>query len=127
MAIHFAKIVRGLMVAGSCILASCANTDLRLPGTAIEERLKVMTPLGTPHTVVVAELQNKKYKVAQIVHAHVSPLSSYPPTSLDGEGFIRVELGEYRTIFITSVEAFFIFDLGDNLIDVKVRKTTDAP
>jgi hypothetical protein len=43
-----------------------------------------------------------------------------------GKQRIRVHLGYYRTIFITDVLAFFAFDADGYLIEIAIRKDTDA-
>jgi hypothetical protein len=35
-------------------------------------------------------------------------------------------IGEYRVVFWTSVEAFYIFDAEGNLREIRVRKSVDA-
>ena len=47
-------------------------------------------------------------------------------TTLTRAGFFRVLVGEYRNIFVTSVSAFYIFDQNQRLVEIGVRKETDA-
>ena len=46
--------------------------------------------------------------------------------AVGGDGYVLVMMGEYGLIFVTSVEAFYIFGSNGRLVDVKVRKSTDS-
>ena len=56
----------------------------------------------------------------------VEPNTGYPPNTIGGGSFINAVVAEYRIVVITSVEAFYIFDNNRNLVEIAVRKSTDA-
>jgi hypothetical protein len=101
------------------------SNPLRQSGDLIREGLLRSKPIGTPISEVERWLaQEKKLHFAR---RNAGYRRSYPPPpTVVGVKSIEVNLGEYRTVFVTSVEVYWGFDSKDELIDVWVRKTTDA-
>ena len=93
---------------------------------SVEAYLKSETPLGTPEAAVMAYLKENEMNPDAIRRVHVTISTSYPPSSVEGESFIRALVGEYDIVFTTSVESFYTFDSDGMLADIKIRKTTDA-
>jgi hypothetical protein len=112
------------------------NTELFVawPGRAvywrsnnrIEAYLLTQTPIGTPKPTVVSWLKPRG-KHTILASAPVPPHSDYPSTVVGGTSFISTVVAEYWLPLNTTIEAFYIFDATDNLADVRVRRTIDAP
>jgi len=118
-----------LVVLGiACLLAVplVRNWPWYLDQTLIESRLLTETPLGSSEDDVLAHLQAKNLKPAPVWRGTVSPHTIYPPTTVAGTSFTHAVVGEYSLIFTTSVEAFYVFGQDRRLVEIAVRKTTDA-
>jgi hypothetical protein len=127
--------IKLLLTTTACgLAASCVTTreirysawQLRLDEHAIELQLLVKTPSGTSQAQVLEYLGTYDVKPSILWQGKIPADSSYPPTSVGGDGYVRVLMGEYGLIFVTSVEAFYIFGSNGRLVDVKVRKSTDT-
>ena len=114
------------VVAAAVVVATVAiPRSLRMPAPFIEASLLKTAPLGSTSDEVLRRLQAKGF------HPTLTPTGFYKqkiPSKPEvvGTSSIRVELGEYRTPFVTSVTAFWGFDKAGKLIDVWVWKTVDA-
>jgi len=104
----------------------CLDFNLYRSSESIAAHLGSKTPLGTSEAAVMTYLKENDMNPDALRTAHVDPDSSYPPSSVEGESFIRALAGEYGVVFTTSVESFYIFDSDGMLVDIKIRKTTDA-
>jgi hypothetical protein len=92
----------------------------------IEAYLRRLTPIGSTLPEVQTFLSRHAKRPGTFVPADVQPGESYPVSSVPGSGFIHAHLGDYRVLFVSSVEAFFIFGSKQELVDIRVRKTVDA-
>lgn len=109
----------------AAIFGGCSGSLLHLSTNEIERHLLIATPLGSTEAEVLSYLQDKHIS-GSIKRAHVRPGVDYPPTAVEGNSFIHESIGEYGLLFQTSVEAFWVFNSAGRLVDLKVRKTTDA-
>ena len=99
-----------------------------LPEGIIASYLKRQTPLGTSRSSVIGWLKTRDASAKLIVaNVPVPADSSYPPSRVGGASFVTEELASYRFPFPSSVEAFYMFDDRENLTDISVRRTIDAP
>ena len=93
-----------------------AMNPLRRSEERIGAWLEKQTPVGSSPAEVVAYAEKKGW------------------TSLRNQGsdgrthgeFVRGELGQYRTFFVTSVTVFWEFDSASKLRSIRVWKTVDA-
>lgn len=92
----------------------------------IESHLLSETPLGSSETNIISHLCNKGVRFKQPWRGVVEPNTGYPPNTVAGSSFIRALAAEYGIVFVTSVEAFYIFNSDRQLVEIAVRKTTDA-
>ena len=112
-----------------------------MPEKLIRANLLRLTPVGTDMKDAIAVIEsNKKWEIMYISNEFGymltlggMPETYYPryspdilPEKIIGKQSIRATLGSYRTIFITSVVAFWGFDENSKLIDIHVRKEVDA-
>jgi len=100
--------------------------------------LREQTPFGTPEALVKQFLEDRGFGTlwapgqdslnrALALKFGVSGLKFS-----DGVRTIQAHIGEYRDprmlfLFETSTEAFYGFDDSARLVDIRVRKSTDAP
>lgn len=122
-----------IAVAGVLVVVFFVITlnPLRRSQEHIRERMLTLTPIGTSMEDVVKTIEGKeKWKVWNI-----SSDGNWKPLTQDSESYmdilierksIEVLLGEYRTIFITSVRVYWEFDEDLKLIDITVKKDTDS-
>lgn len=114
-----------LIVLGTVMLIS---NPLIKSEAKIRENLLKITPIGTKMEDVVKSVEsNKKWKVVDISYEHGFLHQRVYPRRTVGEKSIRVELGEYRFVLVTSVTAFWGFDENSELVDIWVWNTTDGP
>lgn len=91
----------------------------------IREQLLQATPLGTHMEDVIEYVEsNRKWEVVTISREY--GFRQRGTLNRVGEKSIHVDIGEYRIIFSTGVEAFWGFDENSELIGIRVRKTIDA-
>ena len=113
-------------------LSACVSSplfsklSLRQDDEVIESRLRSLTPLGSTEAQVLSHLTNRGLKPEPIWRGEIAPGSQYVNSTVPGRSFFRVLVGEYRNIFVTSVSAFYIFDKDQRLVEIGVRKSTDA-
>ena len=109
-------IISGVIAVCGVIAVVFASNPLRRSEEGISVWLETQTPLGSSREAVIAYAQKKKW------------YDSYMQGS-DGKTrgeFVRGELGEYRTIFVTSVTVFWEFNSASRLERIRVWKTVDA-
>ncbi len=94
-----------------------------------------LTPIGTSMEDVIKIVKSKReWEIDYISHDHGYRRPGTPEHSdialgretIVGEKSIRVFVGEYRNIFITSVSVFWGFDKNSKLIEIYVWKDTDG-
>jgi len=119
------KVLIAVVIAVVVFAAVAIPRSLRLPAQYVEASLLKMTPLGTTSDEVLRKLQTKGFHPTLISTGFYKQKMPTKPEVV-GTSSIRVELGEYRTPFVTSVTAFWGFDKTGRLIDVWVWKTVDA-
>jgi hypothetical protein len=93
--------------------------------TDIEAYLRTQTPLGASHADVIAWLGARDI-TPQVNNARIRPGSDYPRTSVGGASFIHSSIAHYGLPRV-DVEAFYIFDDKNRLVDITVRRTVDGP
>lgn len=118
------------------------SNPLRSSNESIRTTMLKLTPIGTSMEDVVEVVEgNEKWKIRSVRdygYLLVNGIPSFPYFSPIGEGgydykhpiigekSMRVYLGDYRTIFVTSVSVFYAFDENSKLIDIAVLKETDS-
>jgi hypothetical protein len=105
-----------LIVLTASIGIASARNPLRRSEEQISTWLQEQTPLGSSREFVITYAEKKKW---------------YDPRAQGSDGktsenYVRGELGNYRTIFVTSVTVFWEFDSASRLVRVRVWKTVDA-
>lgn len=108
-----------LIVVGAILLTIggiCATNPLRRSEEKISTWLEAQTPLGSSPAEVLAYAKKKNWLALR---------NQGSDGQTHGE-FIRGELGEYRTLFVTSVTVFWEFDAASKLQRIRVWKTVDA-
>jgi len=93
--------------------------------TDIEAYLRTQTPLGASHADVIAWLGTRDI-TAEVINARIRPGSDYPESSVGGASFIHSSIAHYG-LPVVDVEAFYIFDDNNRLVDITVRRTIDGP
>jgi len=121
-------------------MAILLSNPLRRSEDRIRANMLKLTPIGTSMEDVIKVVEgNEKWKINTVRdygYLLVNGVPSFPYFSpieekeydyhLIGEKSMCVYLGEYRTIFITSVEVYYAFDEDSKLIDIAVKKDMDA-
>ena len=111
------------------------SNPLRKSQEHIRSDILKLTPMGTTMDDAIRAIKsNKKWKIDGISYenGYRRPGKSDPADAalgretIVGEKSIRVFIGEYRNIFITSVTVFWGFDENSNLIEVYVWKDKDS-
>jgi len=91
-----------------------------------------MVPVGSSPAQVEKDSERRGWRILKI-DARRFPIGT--PTLLDdhhggcrskGGQDMTIVVAEYPTPFTTTVESIWLFDAGNRLADVCVRKTTDA-
>ena len=111
------KIICGMAVVAAAMAITVVSNPLRRSEERIGAWLQTQTPLGSSRESVIAYAEKKKW---------------YDPLAQGSDGktgaiYVRGELGDYRTIFVTSVTVFWEFDSRSRLETIRVWKTVDAP
>jgi hypothetical protein len=118
------------VLAAAALLSVAALLVLNWTWYQSEDRIKAHllaeTPVGTSEASVVSRLRANGVEPGEIWRGPVPPNTGYPPSTVPGHSFLHVVVGEYRIVFTTSIEAFYIFDAERRLAEITVRKTTDA-
>lgn len=117
----------GLIALGVAFTALwSADLRWRVSEQSIAARELETTPLGATETAVLNALIRRNRQPSPMWRGVIEPGSSYPVSARGGASYTRVALAEYGIVFKTSVEAFYIFDGDRRLVEVGIRKTTDA-
>lgn len=108
---------------------------LRRSQEHIKNDILKLTPMGTSMEDVIKIIESKRqWEIDYISYEHGYRRPGTPEHSdialgretIVGEKSIRVFVGEYRNIFITSVTVFFGFDKNSKLIEIYVWKDKDS-
>lgn len=91
----------------------------------IEQFLLQATPLGQSEESVLRWL-NQQNVAAKVRRVEVPPHSNYPRTRTGGASFIHESIAHFWLPFRTDIEVFYTFDRAGRLVEIRVRKTTDA-
>jgi hypothetical protein len=91
----------------------------------IEQFLVQATPLGASQADVQTWLE-KQGVTAEIHKAAIPPNSDYPRSRTGGASFIHESIAHFWLPFRTDIEAFYTFNHSGRLVDIRVRRTTDA-
>jgi len=111
------------------------SNPLRRSQEKIKESILELTPIGMGMDDVLKVIENNKRWEIRYVRYDFGYRRPGIPDPADvalgrgtyiGEKSIRVFLGDYRNIFITSVTVFWGFDENSKLIDVYVWKDADT-
>ena len=92
----------------------------------IEAHLSSEIPLGSSEEQVLSRLRAKGLTPSPLWRGEVEPNTGYPPNTVAGTSLVRATVAKYRLPFVTSVEVFYIFGPDRRLVEIAVRKTTDA-
>lgn len=113
---------------GCAAVAAVVSSNWHLYGSPgqIELNLRNETPLGSSEEEVIRYLRREAMRFEQPWRGAIKPNTVYPPNTIAGSSYIRAVVGEYTVVFVTSVEAFYIFDANRRLVEIAVRKTTDG-
>jgi hypothetical protein len=111
-----AFIISAVTVVCAITVAGCALNPLRRSEEGIAAWLEAQTPLGTSRESVVSYAEKKKWFNPRLQGSDGKTRGDY----------VRGEIGEYRTIFVTSVTVFWEFDSTSRLERIRVWKTVDA-
>jgi len=121
----------GAALAIACTaLPACGSLHLHGTKGAIEQSLLRETPLGSSEADVLAHLAKLGVE-AYFQRVNFPPSDDYPLSATGGAAYINATIGIYADaawlfVFDTWVEAFYSFDEDERLVDIKVRKYTDA-
>ena len=117
------KVVSVALLAATIVVVS---NPLRRPADVIKRDIIRLTPIGSSMEDVVKVIESKeKWEAPRISHkyGYSIPYTTDPDV---GEKSIRVFIGEYRNIFVTSVTVYWGFDGDEKLIDVYIWKDKDV-
>lgn len=84
------------------------------------------TQHGSSEDDIIEYLKKNDMHFNETWRGQIKANTNYPPNSTGGRSFIHANIAEYGVFLSTSVEAFYIFDNNRKLIEITVRKTTDA-
>ncbi len=93
--------------------------NLRLPSGMIRLRYLISTPIGTNISDVKKYLETNNYENVYVINFGYS-------IEDQGSYYIKLNIGDYRWIFVRSVVGIWIFDENKKLIEIIVRKEIDA-
>ncbi len=97
--------------------------NLRLPSSMIRLRYLISTPIGTNISDVKKYLETNNYENIYVINFGYSRTPSFEN---QGSYYIKLNIGDYRWIFVTDVLVIWIFDGNKELIEIIVRKITDV-
>ena len=123
-----------LSLASVGLALATALQPARWPTRILDAWLLRQTPVGTEKSRVRTFLADHSWLDESRYRGTGGVFWDPPggPQRVVGVSSLRAHVGEYRSpvflfVFQSSTEAFYAFDAADRLIDVFVRKTTDAP
>lgn len=114
------------------LLIFASLNPLRYSLKYIKDYVIESIPLGTDIESAVRIMENNKWEIVYINDKHGYSVDAdgrpgiYSNSVCIGKKSIRAYLGSYRNIFETDVTAYFGFDENSKLIDIAIRKDTDA-
>jgi hypothetical protein len=113
------------------IVAKTALTPASWPESTLKAWLRRRTPYGTPEAQVRRFLQDRAWRSIWMPGQDSLNRALGHPFS-GGSHTLEAVVGDYRSprslfIFVTSTEVFYGFGDDNKLVDIQVRKTTDAP
>jgi hypothetical protein len=116
---------------GVLTMASFALRPASWPEGVLRRWLRRQTPYGTPEPLVSQFLQGRGYR-SLWPRGQDSLNRVIGVRFTGGSRTIQAHIGEYRSpwflfLFETTTEAFYGFDDSSRLVDIQIRKTTDAP
>lgn len=85
------------------------NWHLYRSDKGVESHLLTKTPLNSTEQQVLDYLQSAGLKPEPTWRGDLEANQKYPPNTIPGKSVIRVLVGEFQLVFVTSVEAFYIF------------------
>jgi hypothetical protein len=106
------------------VVAIASFNPLRRPAEDIRVSFLKATPVGSDSYSVIKFAKERGYDVASRSGGYYVDRSTVVGTSS-----MHCLLGEYHGIplpFVTSVEAYWAFDQQGKLVDIRIRKSTDA-
>ena len=123
-------LLRAALAFATVTLAGC-SLELRQSEKEIQNLLVEQAPLRTSRADFEEIAADKGWKLdRKNVHIVASGKPTYFRSNSEcfgaGGVVVRAYLGEYSTIFSTSVEALWVFDQGGRLVETCVRKTTEG-
>ena len=112
--------------------AQDSNNPLRKSIEEIREYLLEFTPTGMSMDDVTEVIIKQEWGIRLIDHGSGYVVSRWGTPgnigdTIIGEMSMVVTIGYYLDFFETAVSAYYGFDENSNLIDIAVRKDTDAP
>ena len=120
-----ALVLATLLTLAACVGAT-KNWRWRQDENIIKDYLLKNTPIGSSEQKVISYLEANDMDYNSPWRGEVEAGTGHPPNGIPGSSFISAVAGEYGLIFVTSVETFYIFDLNRSLVEIAIRKTTDA-
>ena len=123
-----------LLALGVLLVAYVAKvvfTPASWPKSTLRAWLVQRVPYGSSEEQVRKFLATRRFGTTWSA-THDSFSRSHGIKFSEGTHTIQALMGDYRQplslfLFETSTEAFFGFDANNRLVDIRVRKTTDAP
>lgn len=121
------KIIIGIAAALIVTLIIMLNNPLRKSQIAIHDMILSELPLGTSIEDVKSYITNKDWKLDYEWEGVLSKESEEHYPGVKGSHILGAYLGKYwGPPFRTDVDAYWGFNSSGELIDLRVRKTTDA-
>lgn len=118
------KAICGTLVV--CVVLKVAFNPLYWSDERLRFWILSRTPAGSTRAQVLAVIADHRWRVLD--NGPTSGVYVDSRRAGVGVGRIHAVIGEYDSpIFLTGVEVFWAFDEHSRLIDVFIRKTTDAP
>lgn len=100
---------------------------LRKSQEQITEDILKLTPIGTSMEDVIKVIESRrKWELEHINYENGYRYRKEKEDKIIGEKSIRVFIGDYRNVFVTSVTVFWGFDENSKLIEVWVWKDQDS-
>ena len=99
--------------------------NLTLPEDCIRAVLLRKLPLGTKKSVVIDYMDEKNLEIS-----HSFDFGYFEISNSDiviGNSHFEVYLGEYRLFWERDIQADFIFDENEEMIEIIIHKFIDAP
>jgi hypothetical protein len=112
------------------VAVSVAFNPASWPDSTLRAWLRRQTPYGTPEPQVRQFLESRGF-VTIWAPGQDSLNRAIGLKFSEGTRTVQAHIGDYRSpvmlfLFVTSTEAFFGFDASSRLVDIRVRKSTDA-